>query len=264
LVHQHTMSDMIRVYLGEEKFKKADAIFKKQTNGEASMEEAFSMAGPLTAGLTLRQAIEYAHTEMRYVDGFEDLMSFLGYEIPFVINSTGYSVTIYVMNILWAEIHGQIGNKLMFSKKALGGSQSDEFSEKLIEGLIANYLCISEVRASPLYDQIEASGEVGLGIKDEAAKATLLWEYVKSHFPRFSPTQLVHTGDTMGDSRGILDVAKMGGTGIAFNYNDALEQFLRKEIEQDSSLSSHIYFVDRKSEDTADLRHLIPILKDLL
>ena len=46
LVHQHTMSDMIRLYIGKEQFEKANEVFKKQTSGTASMEEAFQNAEP--------------------------------------------------------------------------------------------------------------------------------------------------------------------------------------------------------------------------
>ena len=48
LVHQHTMSEMIRLYLGDTRFTEAKTIFEKQTNGEATIEEVFSRAGPLS------------------------------------------------------------------------------------------------------------------------------------------------------------------------------------------------------------------------
>src|SRR3989344_6331454 len=117
LVHQHTMSDMIRLYCGEEKFRQADAVFKRQTSGTATMEEAFANAGPLTKGLTLRQAIEYTQHEMKYVNGFAEFLDALHQRnIPFVINSTGYSVTIHAIRALAGrdKIHGQIGNTLEF------------------------------------------------------------------------------------------------------------------------------------------------------
>ena len=96
LVHQHTMSDVIRLYLGNEEFRQADIVFKRQTSGTATMEETFFTAGPLTRGLTLRQAIEYTRTYIGYVKGFDEFINYLhNAGIPLIINSTGYSVTIY-------------------------------------------------------------------------------------------------------------------------------------------------------------------------
>ena len=74
LVHQHTMSDMIRIFKGKEDFEKADIIFKKQTTGTATMEEAFDVAGPLSKGITLRQAIEYTQNHLKYLNGFEEFL----------------------------------------------------------------------------------------------------------------------------------------------------------------------------------------------
>src|SRR3989344_4021353 len=92
LVHQHTMSDMIRLYIGEEQFQQANGWFKLQTAGLAGIEEVFQKASPLTKGLTLRQAIEYTKEHLRYLHGFSEFANSLAEQgIPLIINSTGYS-----------------------------------------------------------------------------------------------------------------------------------------------------------------------------
>src|SRR3989344_6191229 len=159
LVHQHTMSDMIRLYCGEEKFRQADAVFKRQTSGTATMEEAFANAGPLTKGLTLRQAIEYTQHEMRYVNGFAEFLNALHQrDIPFVINSTGYSVTIHALRARWGTdlIHGSIGNRLEF------GMQGDPLAalrEDELENRVWDYIHQPQ-DTNPEYDSIQATGRI--------------------------------------------------------------------------------------------------------
>src|SRR3989338_348208 len=167
LVHQHTMSDMIRLYCGEEKFRQADAVFKRQTSGTATMEEAFANAGPLTKGLTLRQAIEYTQHEMKYVNGFAEFLKAMHQrQIPFVINSTGYSVTIHTIRSIIGKdkIHGQIGNRLEFGMQ---GDPQAALREDELEDRVAKYIASAETAAQPVYDQITATGIVHLGIQDE-------------------------------------------------------------------------------------------------
>ena len=224
LVRQHTMSDMIRIYKGKEKFEKAHSVFKKQVNGEASMENAFQVAGPLTKGLTLRQAIDYTRDHMSYMEGFDSFIEALYInQIPLVINSTGYSVTIYAIREQFGryKIHGQIGNKLRFG---LNGNSAKTLSEKELEQKVMEYF--SGTADNPIYDKIKATGEIELGISNEKAKVTLIREYCKKHFPKIKPNQIAHMGDTIGDSWGIAKVAKLGGMGIAFNPNEALTKFI--------------------------------------
>jgi hypothetical protein len=110
---------MILEYLGQCAFDKAWRIFQKQTEGKASMKEAFDTAGPLTCGLTLRQAIEYVEKHLTFVDGFHELLAYLrGIGAPLVINSTGYTVTLYAIREMLEAgdvLHGFIGNELHFS-----------------------------------------------------------------------------------------------------------------------------------------------------
>lgn len=63
----------------------------------------------------------------------------------------------------------------------------------------------------------------------------------------------------MGDSGGIVGVAKAGGMGVAFNYNQPLKDFVEKEISKNQNIRERILFIDQKSEDS-DLRHIIPYL----
>jgi hypothetical protein len=261
LVHQHTMSDMIHFYIGEEEFCKANAIFKRQTAGTASMEEAFENAGPLTKGLTLRQAIEYTtlNGEMKYLNGFHEFVDLLyKTEIPFVINSTGYGVTIAAIRaqIGKDKIHGSIGNELIFG---MDGDSQQELTTEELENKVFAYFVNSEVCASQTYDKIKAVGRVELGISDETAKATLLQTYAQKHFLEIKPEQMLHMGDTMGDSGGIYGVAEAGGVGLAFNYNPALELFLRQKMVVQPELEKRIHFIDRKGKDS-DLREILKLL----
>lgn len=249
LIQQHSMSDMIRRYCDAEKFKIAAEVFRRQTAGTASMEEAFAIAGPLTQGLTLRQALEYAQTEMRYIAGFKGFLESLQKAgISFVINSTGYSVTIHAIRARYGlhAIQGFIGNTLEFGldAKPTAALREDELEQKVYA-----FMAVLGGSANPEYDRIQATGKVHLGITDEAAKARLLFDYAKTHLPEYTPAEMVHMGDTMGDSGGILGIAQAGGIGIAFNYNEALQQFLENEIAQDPALKERIHFVDRKGPD---------------
>lgn len=259
LVHQRTMSDMIRLYLGEEAFRQTDSVFKRQTSGTASMEEAFAIAGPLTRGLTLRQAIEYTRTHMKYVDGFNEFINNLhNAGILLVINSTGYSVTIYAIReqIDKAKIHGQIGNSLKFG---VNSDPNSTLREDELEELVAQYFANPESQRSDAYNRIKATGIIELGIQNEAAKARLILDYARKDFPALKPDQIAHIGDTMGDSGGIYDIAKAGGLGIAFNYNEALERFLREKLASEA-IPGRIVFVDRKNESV----NLMKVLSHLL
>ena len=62
----------------------------------------------------------------------------------------------------------------------------------------------------------------------------------------------------MGDCRAIYDIAQKGGLGIAFNYNEALERFLKNKLKIET-IAGQILFVDRKS-DSSNLMHVVPHL----
>jgi phosphoserine phosphatase len=108
----------------------------------------------------------------------------------------------------------------------------------------------------PLYRDIQATGDVVLGIEDEEHKARVALDLaLELGIP---PQEVAHMGDTMGDSGGILGVARAGGLGVAFNYNRALEAFLW-ENGHDLLASGRVALVDPKGPG-ADLRHVIPLL----
>ena len=258
LVHQHTMSDMIRIYIGEQQYQQANEVFRRQTSGTATMEEAFRTAGPLTKGLTLREAIEYTRKHMKYVDGFHEFVNTLTEQgIPLVINSTGYSVTIYAIKeqVGAEKVHSHIGNFLRFG---MNGDTSKTLDEDELERKVKDYFSNLESRNDPTYDQIKATGVIDLGIVDEEAKARLIQEYAKRHFKDIHPNTIAHMGDSMGDSGGIVGIAEIGGVGIAFNYNGALREFL-DQIIRSKKISGKIYFVDPKSE-SSNLTRVLPIL----
>ena len=254
LVHQHTMMDMIRVGFPDEpeRYKRAKEAFTQQTSGNLSMEAAFGIAGPLTKGLRLRTAIDYALTEMRFVDGFEDFIKKLHQNhILFVINSTGYSITNEVIKVVYGPqfFHDVICNRLIF-----GYDSSRIVEEKEISELVAGY--ISGEKDSRIYDKISAVGTVKLGIRDENDKAQLIFEIADQL--GISRASIVHIGDTMGDSGGIYEVARHGGIGIAFNYNEALKTYLEEKLKA-GDVFGKIFMVSPKST-TSDIRNLLLLL----
>jgi hypothetical protein len=254
LVHQHTMSDMIRIYRGEAPFAEARKFFDGQTAGTVSIQEAFEKAGPLTAGLTLREAIEYTRDHMRYVDGFSEFVNLLkANDVPFIINSTGYSATIYAIReqIGAEKVHGLIGNFLRFGEDA---DVASTLKEMELEQLVIDYFADPEAVRNRIYDRIKATGVIDLGIEDEEAKTNLLRQYVRDKLVGVDDSKVVHMGDTMGDSAGIVGVAKWGGTGIAFNYNDALRSFIERARLQEE-IPGRIILIDPKGE-SSDLRNV--------
>ncbi len=257
LVKQHTMSDMIRLYIGDQQYRQASDIFERQTSGAASMEEAFQTAGPLTKGLSLREALEYTRTHMEYLDGFHEFIDALTkHNIPLIINSTGYSVTIYAIQaqIGFGKIHGHIGNFLRFG---INADQRETLREDELIAKVREYFANPEAAKETIYDLIQATGIIDLGIADEEAKAQLIQEYAARNFG-LGLSEVAHIGDTMGDCGGIMGIARGGGVGIAFNYNSALRQYLNRVL-RDESIAGRIYFVDPKSG-SSNLVHVLPLL----
>jgi len=250
------MMDMIRVYFPDqpERFKKAKEAFNKQTSGLLSMKEAFAIAGPLTRGLTLRNAIRYAVTEMKFLEDFELFILTL-YErgVYFVINSTGYSITTEVIKALYGpeKIYAVICNQLIFG---WGGDNHKVIEKTELSQLVKNYFRGGEKEKR--YDEILSTGAVKLGIQDEGEKANLLFAIAeKAKIPRQA---IVHIGDTMGDSAGISEVARNGGLGIAFNYNQALKNYL-DEILKNEEIPGTIILAEPKKE-TSTLKLLLDII----
>lgn len=259
LVHQHTMGDMIKIYRDAKSFQKAESVFAKQSAGKATMNEAFRVAGPLTKGITLRQAIEYTKKHMKYVSGFKDFLNFLyKSKIKLVINSTGYSVTYY--SILEQtgrrKVHGFIGNFLQFGANR---DYKKPISERELREKIREYFSNNKIKNDKAYDILQATEKVILGINDEKEKFSLIRRYIKNHFSNIKINEVAHIGDTMGDSEGIWLTAKAGGTGIAFNYNKELEAYLRAKLKKES-IEGEIIFIDKKSS-SSDLTHIIPFIE---
>ena len=255
LVHPHTMQEMIRLgFPGEpERFEKAKGAFGLQTQGLLSMDETFRIAGEQTRGLPLRAAIAYAVEHMFFVEGYGALTAFLKERrIALAIVSTGYTVTLHAMRYgtptppFLARC-----NRLLFSDP-----RGRVLDEPELEGLVRAYVQDPGRRGQFDYEGIRATGEVVLGIRDEAEKARVALEMAGSL--GIPPNEVAHMGDTMGDSMGILRVALAGGLGIAFNYNEALEAFLRKEGRRELD-AGRIVLVDPKGSGP-DLEHVLPFL----
>lgn len=256
LVHQHTMMDMIRVYFPHEseRYAKAKDAFSKQTSGRLSMKEAFAVAGPLTKGLSLGNAIKYARSVMRFLEGFEEFITTLFERKKyFVINSTGYTVTTEVIKALYGpeKVFAVICNRLIFGWH---GKSSASIDEDHLGKLVKNYF--QGASNEKVYEEILATGEVELGIQDEAEKASLLFALAdRLAIPRRA---IAHIGDSMGDSGGICAVARNGGLGIAFNYNEALKDYL-ENVRKQENLPGRIIVAEPKSE-RATLRNLLDII----
>lgn len=256
LVHSHTMQEMIRWAFPNEpkRWEEASRAFAGQTQGSLSIAEAFAVAGACSKGLALRSAIMYSMTGVRFLEGYDSLMGFLrSRKLPLAIISTGYTVTLYTIRYASRTVPFKfVCNRLVF---ALGG-EGEPMGEERLEQLVRDFVLRPELRDSALYDDIRATGEVLLGIEDEAQKAEFALQMASQI--GIPPQAVAHMGDTMGDSMGILGVARAGGLGIAFNYNQALEFFLRKEGARELALG-RIRLVDPKGTN-AHLEHVIPLL----
>lgn len=256
LVHSHTMQEMIEWAFPHEpeRLKEAAKAFGLQTRGLLSMEKTFKIAGRMTEGMSLGLAIRYAMEGMRFVQGFGELMEHLRKSsVHLAIISTGYTVTLHAIRYLLSM------RELMFccNRLVFGDSRKGmEVDEEWLEELVRDYIQRPNIRDDPLYMDIRATGKVELGLRDEGAKATIAMDFAGRLGVEVEA--LAHMGDTMGDSLGILEIAKKGGMGIAFNYNDALEKFLKKFGEEEI-FKGRIVFIHPKGED-ADLRKVIPYL----
>ncbi len=256
LVHQHTMMDMIRLYFPREpeRYEKAREAFTQQTAGKVSMKEAFAQAGPLTKGLRLRDAIEYAQTEVQFLRGFEELISTLYKRRKhFVITSTGYTVTTEVIKLRFGseKFSRVICNQLVFG---WNGDPQHALTNGELMRVIKDYMAGG--KEDPRSGQILATGEVLLGIQDESKKASFLFRMADSL--GISRSTVAHIGDTMGDSAAIADVARNGGLGIAFNYNEPLRKYL-EAVQKTEDLPGCIMLVDPKGSN-ADLRNVLELL----
>lgn len=256
LVHSHTMEEMIRWGFPQEprRWEKASEAFAKQTQGKLSMADTFAVAGASSKGLPLRSAIMYSLSGVRFLEGYDSLMGFLRRRgIPLAIISTGYDVTLYTIRYSTRTVPFRfVCNRLLFS---LGG-KGEPIGEKRLEQLVRDFVLRPELRDAAIYEQIKATGEVLLNIRDEAQKAEFALQMASEM--GIPPKAVAHMGDTMGDSLGILGVARAGGLGIAFNYKQALELFLRKEGALELA-AGRIRLVDPKGAG-ADLEHVIPAL----
>jgi phosphoserine phosphatase len=258
LVHAHTMQEMIRVGFPEEpqRFETASRAFALQTDGKLSISETFRIAGEQTRGLPLRVAIDFALNRMSFVDGYPEFAAFLKeHQIPTAIVSTGYSVTLYAMR------HGtpapqfmSQGNRLIFAAK-----DGQVIPEDELENLVRRYIENPSLRSDRIFGSIHATGEVALGIHDEGDKARIVLTMAQGLGIPSSRT--MHMGDTMGDSLGILAIAKAGGLGVAFNYNHALEAFLRQEGKRELE-SGHILLIDPKGP-KSNLKNVLPCVEAL-
>lgn len=258
LVHQQTMSDMVRLYRSKTDYDALVSLFTKKAEGDSKAAETLAITVPSTRGLTLREAIEYTRTHMTFVDGFREFVDILHQNgIHLVINSTGYSVTIYAIReqVGKDKIPGHIDNFLRFGEN---GDPNAALREDELESLVSRYFSLPGYSESPVYDGIKATGRIELSIGDEAAKTRLLLEYARRYFPDMHPSQIAHMGDTVGDGECIDSIARLGGLGIAFNYNPALERFVKNKLELEK-IPGRMVLVDPKGR-SSNLMHVVPHL----
>jgi len=259
LVHQHTMSDLIRVHGTPGDFARAKKLFDNRIEGKISVGDLLSGLGPLSQGITLRNAIDYTENHLTFVKGFVKFLEFLRREnVPLLINSTGYSVTMYALR----EIYGrEYFNEFICNRLEFGwdGNPARAIEDEELEEMIEAYFRAKKYRKFDSYDNVKATGRIHLSISEESAKTERLLNYLTVRRPDITLDRVVHLGDTMGDSRIIVDIAKAGGIGIAFNYNEPLEKFLVRTI-NDKCMLGTILMLEPKGE-TADLTRLIKLFK---
>jgi phosphoserine phosphatase len=256
LVIPHTMQEMIRLAFPDcpERFERAREAFGRQTDGRLSIAEAFRIAGEASRGLTLRRAIEYALFHMDFMPGYEALIQFLrSSSICLAVVSTCYTVTLYVLR---HHKHPDFPffmrcNRLMFQD---GSGRIVEEGD--LETLIRLYLDPGK-RRLPVFDTTTANGQINLGIATEEDKARSALEIADRL--GLAHHQVAHIGDTMGDSGAILGVARAGGLGIAFNFNEALRDFLDRRAKEEMA-AGRVVLVDPKAQGAA-LEHLLPVLE---
>jgi phosphoserine phosphatase len=250
------MQEMIRLGFPQEpeRFRTAERAFGLQTRGDLSMEETFRVAGEQTRGLSLRLAVEYAMGHMAFMDGYGALTAFLRErETSLAIVSTAYTVTLHAMRHGSSTLPFSIRcNHLLFAHP--DGRLLDEPE---LEEMVRAFIHDPGRRGDGVYDEVRATGQVVLGIRDEGDKARWALEMAASH--GIAAHEVAHVGDTMGDSMGILGVARAGGLGIAFNYNRALEAFLREEGKRELE-AGRILLVDPK-DSRPNLEHVLPFLE---
>jgi hypothetical protein len=170
--------------------------------------------------------------------------------IFFVINSTGYGITMEVIKAVYGPqyFYDVICNRLVFE------NHGKIVEEAELSGWVKNY--VQGDRRNSIYDDILAAGTVEFGIRNENEKARLLFEMAdRLNIPR---TAVVHIGDTMGDSGGICEVARNGGMGIAFNYNEALRTYI-EEVLRNERISGKLLMISPKSE-SSDIRDILRYL----
>ncbi len=259
LVHQHSMSDLIRLYGTAENYGKAKRLFDNRIAGKIGVADLLNGLGPLSKGITLRQAIQQVEKELTFVDGFEKFLDFLHNEkVPLVLNSTGYSVTMYALR----EIYGRkyfdefICNRLEFGWNA---DPDRAIEDEELEEMVEAYFRAKKYRSFDSYDNVRATGRVRLAISEESSKTEHLRNYLAARHPDITLDRVVHLGDTMGDSRIIVDIARAGGIGIAFNYNEPLEKYLVKTINRKKLLGT-ILLLEPKTG-SPDLTRLIKLFK---
>jgi hypothetical protein len=176
-------------------------------------------------------------------------------QIPTAVVSTAYSVTLHTLR------HGiRTSNFLLRCNRLIFAMEDGrEILEGELENLVHSYIEEPGLRSEKAFGTIRATGEVILGIRDEADKARVALTMAESL--GISPSRTMHMGDTMGDSIGILEVAKAGGIGVAFNYNHSLEEFLRSEARREIE-AGHIVLIDPKGPNS-NLRNVVPYIEAL-
>lgn len=254
LVHSDTAQDMIQMGFPQkpERHEAARRAFALQADGQLSMEETFRIAGEQTRGLPLRSAIA-AFNRMHFVDGYAEFIDYLKHhQIATGIVTTGYSVTLYAMRCSHPENNFTFRcNRLVF---ASGGN---EITEVDLDRSVRLYFEKPAMQNDDFFKSACATGQVVLGIREEGDKARVALTMGQNL--GIPPSRTIHMGDTMGDSLGILAVAKAGGLGIAFNYNHSLEAFLRSEAKREIE-AGHIVLIDPKGP-KSDLGNVIPHLE---
>lgn len=226
LARRNAMSRLIRLGDRPEMFETVRERLKIRLAGKMSMGEYLKLLGASLKGVSLKEAMVHCRKGLELLEGFENLLKYLKKEnLPLVINTTSFSFVMYALREQYGKEYfdGFICNRMEFG---WNGDPERAIDEEELEEMIEAWYRAGKFRKFDSYKEVKATGRVSLDIEHERSKSEQLKKYLKIKHPDIAFKNAIHIGDSFGDSRIMTDLARVGGIGIAFNYNSKLEEHL--------------------------------------